>query len=59
MNNENNLNTNGDIKQSTIKAKDMIEHKDKFEYLEYEVGYRLIYSKNLFSIQIFFLATTI
>jgi hypothetical protein len=38
MNNENNLNTNGDIKQSTIKAKDMIEHKDKFEYLEYEVG---------------------
>ena len=43
MNNEKNLNTNGDLKQSTIstmKAKDMIEQKDKFEYLEYEVGER-------------------
>ncbi|CAF3634000.1 unnamed protein product [Rotaria sordida] len=38
INNENNINTNGDIKQpTTIKAQDTMEHKDKFEYLEYEL----------------------
>jgi regulator of replication initiation timing len=57
INNENNLNINGELKQSTIsttKAKDMIEHKDKFEYLEYEVGEINLFKTFYFSIQIFF-----
>ena len=40
INDENNVNSNGDIKQttSTIRARDMIEHRDKYTYLEYEVS---------------------
>lgn len=39
MNDENNLNSNGDIKQTThtMRARDLLEHKDKYQYLEYEV----------------------
>lgn len=37
---ENSVNSNGDIKQTTttIRARDMIEYRDKYAYLEYEVS---------------------
>jgi regulator of replication initiation timing len=62
MNNENNLNINGDLKQptiTTIKAKDMIEHKDKFEYLEYEVGMINLFKKRFVFYTNISLVTTI
>ncbi|CAF1218492.1 unnamed protein product [Rotaria magnacalcarata] len=38
INNNETINTNGDLKQPTpMKARDMIEHKDKIDYLEYEL----------------------
>jgi hypothetical protein len=36
---DNHGSTNGDLKQPiTIKARDMMENKDKIEYFEYEVN---------------------
>lgn len=42
MNNENSVNSNGNIKQtiSTIRTRDIIEYQDKYTYLEYEVSKR-------------------
>lgn len=38
INHENNINTNGDVKQTaTLKGRDLIQNKDKIQYLEYEV----------------------
>ena len=39
MSNDNQNNTNGDVnKPMTIKARDLMENKDKIEYFEYEVN---------------------
>ncbi|CAF0885842.1 unnamed protein product [Adineta steineri] len=50
INNENILNTNGDIKQqqpSTMKARDLIENKAKIEYYEYELKRYEVYADRL------------
>lgn len=50
MNDENNLSSNGNIKQTTntIRTRDMLEHKDKYQYLEYEVSVIPILGENHF-----------